>query len=756
VNEEREDNEDQITPSELNDVTVHAFGFDLDPDSWIDRVRQAFGTTQPELFVTPPWEDRDSDEPGQRVGAYELVVKIGEGGMGTVWRARRVDHQFEREVAIKLIRTGARSRDGMRRFQLEGQVLASLAHPNIARLFDGGTMPDGRPYLVMEYVAGVSIVDYCRMRRLTVDERIALFELVCDAVHSAHRNLVLHRDLKPSNILVTRDGAPKLLDFGIAKLIDDSAADRTAITETDVRVLTPRYASPEQIRGAKLTTATDVYSLGVVLYELLTGLNAYDVDSASRVDMERAVLDQEPTRASIAVGQRCDLGAAERRGLSRRLRGALDTILARALQKNAEDRYQFAQELANDLQRHLAGKSIVAAPDSTAALFGKFVRRNKALAVAAAVSIATLVGATAVSLWYAASESRACAEAERRTRIAQSINAFIDEDLLSSADPRNTDNPNLTVREALDRAAERIGERFHDQPLVEAAIRHTIGETYRGLELPKASVPHLRRAVELREAALGRLDVETRQAMRDLVAGLYESDLMKEGYALGNELLALDIEAAGSDSADAMDTRHLIARYGNGDANGEIDIATLQSVLEWNRLERGEAHPETLSVMHTLANDYLYLGRTDEATPLIEEIWETTRANYGSSSPETLDAMLGLAVLYGRTDRAEEAVALLQEAVGILRETRPRNFADTGIWLTHLGIHLGLLERFDEAEAAYIEAFEILSASLGPENGWAQGPAGFLAELYEKRGEMDKAAEWRARLVPQKPASPSP
>ncbi len=732
------------------------------------------------LIDTAPWsapqvarrlasgEDEDPlIQPGSRIRRYELVEFLGAGGMGAVWLAERTDGGFDQRVALKLIKRGLDTDEVLRRFRRERQVLAQLEHPNIARLIDGGATEDGRPYLVMEYVVGRPIDDWCDQRRLGIRERLQLFLSVCEAVQYAHSKLTVHRDIKPGNILITDDGQPKLLDFGLAKLLrDDGSPESLLVTAAGQRMLTPRYASPEQVRGEPVSTASDVYSLGVLLYELLAGHSPYHVKNRPQRDIEHAVTQIDPVRPSAVgmshgrqpddmpdSGSICERRSTTESALRRVIRGDLDTIILKALAKAPAERYGTVAALADDLQRHLDAKPIAAAPESATAIMRKFVRRNKTFAVAVVVSISVLIGATAVSLSYAAGESQARTEAERRTRIAESINAFINEDLLSSVDPQDNNNPNLTVREALDRAAERIGDRFDGQPLVEASIRHTIGATYRGLRRPGQSVPHLQRAVELREDVLGKLHKETRQAMRDLVAGLYESDQGKDGFTLGEALLPLDIAAVGSDSADAMDTRHLLAQYDDGDGDGDEDIepgiTMLRSILEWNRSNRGVAHRETLSVMHTLANTYVYNHRIEEAAPLIEEIWDVASAHYEPSAPETLDAMLGLAILYGRTDRVEEAVTVLQEAVQILRDTRPRIFADTGIWLTHLGNHLQALDRNEEAETAYLDAYEILSESLGTEIHWTQGTVHFLCEIYKKAEDPEKTAQWCGRLLPQ-------
>jgi len=288
---------------------------------------------------------------------------------------------------------------------------------------------------------------------------------------------------------------------------------------------------------------------------------------------------------------------------------------------------------------------------------------------------------------------------------------------------------------------------------VEAAIRQTIGETYRGLRLPSEAVPHYRRAVELRAKVLGELDSATRSSKRELITALVESDRSDEVKVLIERLLAEDIKAAGPDSADAMETRFQIVQLGSGDM--DADIEAYRELLVWFRAHHGVSSSRTLAVMHSLANLYLLKNRTQEAEPLIEEVWEVTRNQHQPSDPETLDAMLARALLYGRIDRLAEAVAILQEAVDVLKKTRPPNFADTGIWLTHLGIHLREHERFEEAEEAFLEGYQILSASLGPDIGWTKGTARFLYELYKKQGNDAEAEMWRARSTEADPPASS-
>ncbi len=379
------------------------FDFHMPDEQWLARVRRADSNGDSPSSVLPGHGPSDGGyEIGQRLGPYELVRQIATGGMGTVWMAARVDEHFDRMVAIKLIKRGMDTDEIVKRFRLERQVLATLVHPHIARLYDGGATNDGRPYLVMEHVEGVPILEYCQTNQLDVEQRLQLFGRVCLVVHHAHSNLVLHRDLKPSNILVTAQGDPKLLDFGIAKLLDDGGSAGTAMTATDGRVLTPRYASPEQVRGDRLTTATDVYSLGVVLYELLAGRPPYRLEAGTRAEIERAVLEQEPPNLSLAVQRRDDLAGANRKRLSHRLRGDLDAIAAIALQKEAAGRYQSAEQFAEDVRRHLEGLPLLARRPGLVARTLRLVRRRRGALLAAALggALSLAIGTLFVMYWF--------------------------------------------------------------------------------------------------------------------------------------------------------------------------------------------------------------------------------------------------------------------------------------------------------------------------------------------------------------------
>jgi len=378
---------------------------------------------------------------GQQIGSYKIISELGHGGMGTVYLAARTDESFDRQVALKLIKRGMDSDAIVKRFVMERQILANLDHPNIARLIDGGTTEDGLPFFVLEYVNGLTITRYCNEHRLNTTDRVKLFRQVCAAVQFAHQNLIVHRDLKPTNIIVTEDGTPKLLDFGIAKLLSTSAE----ATVTIGRVLTPEYASPEELKGLSVTTSSDVYSLGVVLYELLSGHRPFSFESRSPEDMARMIFASHPIKPSIVI-TRTEVGtqtaetedrsvtpeaiSRTRDGsidkLRRRLAGDLDNILLKALRKEPERRYASVQELSEDIRRHLEGLPVLARPDTWSYRTSKFIRRHKASVAAAAMVLLTLLSAMFITSWQARVARQERAKAERRFKDVRNLtNSFL-------------------------------------------------------------------------------------------------------------------------------------------------------------------------------------------------------------------------------------------------------------------------------------------------------------------------------------------
>jgi eukaryotic-like serine/threonine-protein kinase len=447
-----------------------------------------------------------ADRAGDHVGPYRLVHEIGAGGMATVWLAERDDGVLHRQVALKLPRTGW-ALGLAQRMAREREILASLEHPRIARLYDAGVTPAGRPWMAMEYVAGLPIDRYCDEEQLGVRQRLRLFLQVTDAVAHAHARLVVHRDLKPSNILVTPEGEVRLLDFGVAKLLEDDAPAASHLTQLMGHAITPDYASPEQVAGQRVTVATDVYSLGVVLYELLTGQRPYRLGRSSTAALEEAILAADVPLASTRV-------ARERR-LARQLRGDLDTVLAKALRKDPAKRYTSVEAFAADLWRHIDGEAVLAQPHSTAYRLHKFVRRHR-LQVGAGlvVGVAVLAGA-GVALWQARLASQQAAAAERQAQRAQAVQGVLmnifKANSTQQADPLRARQ--TTARELLDIGARQAAAGLEGSPEAQDQVLDTLADMYFQLELGEDAARMRRQRVEALRKAYGNADARVADAL---------------------------------------------------------------------------------------------------------------------------------------------------------------------------------------------------------------------------------------------------
>jgi len=478
----------------------------------LDRVQAMVSPTERE----PREPDEDAPEVfPETVGPYRIVRSLGRGGMGDVFLAERADGQFEHQVALKLLRGDRTGAEVRMRFLQERQILAQLVHTHIAWLIDGNVTDDGRPYLAMEYVDGQPIGEHCDAAKLSVSDRLELFLQVCDAVAYAHGRLVVHRDLKPSNILVTPDGVVKLLDFGIAKLLESDPTWAAEATRTGLRVLTPQCASPEQVKGEAITTASDVYQLGLLLYELLTGKPAYEVTGGSLAAIERAVLESDPARPSVVVAARADGpapagsaartdgnapaggpapadGAATARGsttsrLSRRLAGDLDHVVLRALRKEPEHRYSSVRELAEDIQRHLDGRPVLARRGTARYRASRFVRRHRTGVAAAGLVAVVLAAGVTGTLWQAsnAAEQARIAEgqaarAQLETEKARQITAFLT-GLFDVAEGGDVRTDTLRLLPVLERGADRLHEDLADQPELRAEALIAVSNLYEKL-----------------------------------------------------------------------------------------------------------------------------------------------------------------------------------------------------------------------------------------------------------------------------------
>ena len=716
---------------------------------------------------------------GTVIGLYRLLQPIGQGGMGEVWLAEQKE-PIRRRVAIKLIKTGMDTREVVARFESERQALALMDHPAIAKVFDAGSTPQGRPYFVMEYVTGIPIVEYCDKHKMTPRERLELFIHVCQGVQHAHQKAIIHRDLKPSNILVGEvDGKPmpRIIDFGVAKATSQRLTADSMFTRVGAIMGTPGYMSPEQAdsSGQDIDTRTDVYSLGVVLYELMVGALPLDFRNLTFDEVLRRLREKEAPRPSTrlrALGEHSSI-TAQNRGtdtakLVRQLRGDVDLITLKALEKDRSRRYMSPTDLAADIQRHLNDEPILARPKSASYQLQKFARRHKALVAGVAAVFAVLIAGVIVSTREATRARRAeqVANTERNRAVgekkradaesatAKAVNEFLQNDLLAQASanvqaqPDTKPDPDLKVRTVLDRAAARIPGKFDRQPLVEASIRQTIGNAYRDLGLYPEAQRHMERALDLRQRFLGEDHPDTLETMND-VAELYLEYQGKSGQAepLLNKVLEVRRRVLGEEHLDTLTSASNLAAFYRDQGKYAPAEPLLTKVLEVRRRVLGEEHPSTLDSMDDLARLYRYQGKYAQAEPLYTQVLEMRRRVLGELHPDTLSSTNNLALLYQDQGKYEKAEPLLTSVVktwrGVLGEEHP-------VTLTGIG-NLGRLYqnegKYAQAEPLLIKVLEVRRRVLGESHPDTLISMNNLAAVYRDEGKYAQAEPLFSNVV---------
>ncbi len=667
-----------------------------------EEAEQALGESAT-LFAAPLLSSLDLDEETEAlrpVGPYRLLQRIGQGGMGDVYLAERTEGGFDQRVAVKLIRRGMDTDEMLRRFRYERRILAALHHPHIARLYDGGATDDGLPYLVMEYVAGQPLTRYCDAHACGVDARLALFQTVCAAVRYAHEHLVVHRDLKPSNILVTDDGEVKLLDFGIARLLDDDSAD--VLTRTGRGVLTPAYAAPEQVRGEPISTASDVYALGVLLYELLTGTRPAPASAAP--------VEQEPERPSLAAARATVTVAAARDTrpdrLCRRLRGDLDVIALTALRHDPARRYSSAGSLLADIERHLAGRPISARPDTWRYRARTFIRRNRtAVAVAAAALFLLISSGAFYGVLITAERDRARLEAAKATQVA----AFL-ESLFAASDPfapTSARLDTLRVGEFARLGAGRVQRDLADQPLVQAQMLSVVGRVHAKLGLREEARPLLAEALRLRRLLAPETQEEIAQSLSDYALLLYDDGAYDEADSLFNEVLVLRRALHGDNHEEVAAalgnlalTRHARGALDEAEAMHREALGIREKIFP-------AIHPEIATGLSTLATTLIGKGAYAEADSLLRASLAVRRAHYGEGHPAVAVGLNNLAVLLRDTGAYDEAEPLIREALAINRKALGNDHPNIADNLNLLGSILRNQGDYNAAEPVFSESLAL-------------------------------------------------
>jgi len=733
-----------------------------------DEQAAAFLETPAAAFAP---EDRDLDlaETERSVGVYELLHEIGRGGMSTVWLAERADDQFRRQVAVKLIKRGMDSADVLRRFRAERQILAGLDHPNIACLYDGGTTESGRPYFVLEYIAGTAIDEDCARRGLGLAERLELFRTVCSAVAYAHRNLVIHRDIKPANILVTADGAPKLLDFGIARLLAPDPLQEAEATATLARLLTPQYASPEQLRGETLTTATDIYSLGVLLYKLLTGRLPYRLDGISPLAVERVLHAESPRPSTVREGP-----------FSRLLEGDLDNIVLKAMHPEPARRYGSVELLAEDLRRYLAGLPVTAREDTLGYRLKKFLRRNRVPVAATAAATILILGFAVTAAVQSVRVTRERDQAQRERDQAEQV-AQVLTGLFAAADPFGPAGSEPTVRQILDQESARVVRELEVQPRVQARLMDVLGVAYTSLRLFDRAEPMLTKALKIRRRETGPQSLEVaetldhlgglQEARGDTVHGeisvrralflerqlLSEDDLrvvetldhlgellflkgdLAEAETLQRQVLAVRRRLLPAVHLDIASSLNGLAgiRFRQGHLR-EAELLIREAIVQRRRL-LGDDHPLTADSVDMLAQCLMAQGEYKAAEPLLREVLAARRRRLGPRHPRVATSLANLGAMLLKSGDLASAEPLLREALALRRQVLGNDHPMVASSLYNLGALLRERGDFRAAERMFRESLAIERHHLAP-GAWDIGIAlTLLGDVICRQGDASQA-----------------
>lgn len=727
-----------------------------------------------------------------RLGRYRVVGEIGRGGLATVLEAERDDQEYRQRVAIKLIRRGLDTDDLLRRLRQERQILARLQHPSIAALIDGGSTPDGRPFVVMEYIEGRPIHEYSAS--LPLRRRLQLFVRVCEAVQYAHRNLVIHRDIKPANILVTLDGQPKLLDFGIAKLLRPGLHEpqNAAHTLPGSRWLTPEYASPEQLRGEPLTTATDVYSLGVLLFELLTGERPYSLYSGSRSEHEDAVcrLPVERPSSRIRNGEtgRAEVGPEEEnRPSARAVSGDLDNIVLMALRKEPERRYGSAEQLAEDVRRYLKDLPVSARPDRVGYRVGKFVLRHRLSVAIGVMSAILLLAISLIAVRQAQLANQQARRAEQQAQLAESKRLEAEQlqdftlKIFEIADPGESRGNSITVREALERGGGQIQYELKGSPKVRAKLMETIGSVFTNLGLFEKARQQFAAAVALRRDQ-GE-PMELAKSLDDLGEVLLEQGslqeaerLFQEGLSLrrgrGEEALenatgysnlgavrfyqqrldqaeeywtralGLRLRYLGRDHEDVAELYDNLGALRHKQGRNQEGTRYLEQALELRRRHNGPGHHETIRTESNLATLLVRSGDYERAEALYLRILESQERMLGKEHPQVATTLNFYSVLLISLGRFDEAEPLLRRAWDITRTALGADHLENTYSMIHLADGLAAnARRLDEAAGLYSEVWNIRRRQLREHHPAQAVPLMSLGYLEQKRGRPAAAAD---------------
>jgi len=706
------------------------------------------------------------------IGRYRIIRLLGEGGMGTVYEAQQEEPR--RVVALKVIKLGLATHDRLRRFRQESQALARLQHPGIAQIYESSTADTGlgpQPFFAMEFIRGLPLKQYAEVHRLDTRHKLALMVKVCEAVHHAHQRGLIHRDLKPGNILVDETGQPKILDFGVARVTESDASEgdlQQTMTGIGQLVGTLAYMSPEQVLGDPLEvdTRSDVYALGVILYELLSGRLPYQVNQRQLSEAVHTIREEEPASLS---------------SIGRDYRGDVETLVSKALEKDKARRYTSAADLGADIQRYLNDEPITARPPSASYQLQKFARRHRGLMAATAAVFVVLLAGVAVSTWQAIRANRAgqAALRERDRAVAAEANAvqernralteklradgesasakavsdFLQNGLLAQASasaqarPDTKPDPDLKVRTALDRAAASIAGKFDKQPLVEASIRQTIGNTYLDLGIYPEAQKQIERAIELRRRLQGEYHPDTLAALRILAVLYRNHGKAAEAEALLIKVLDVQRRVLGEDNPGTLETTYALALLYDDQEKFARAESLLTKALDGQRRTLGEKHPSTALTMNKLAEVYKEEGKFAPAESLHTKALEIQRGVLGQEHPNTLYTTNSLATLYEDEGKYVQAEHLYTSTLEVQRRLLGEEHIETLETMTNLGNLYRNEGKYAQSESLLTRTLEIQRRVLGEEHVDTLSALGDLAALYQGEGKYAQAEPINTKIL---------
>ncbi|WP_337871647.1 serine/threonine-protein kinase [Ignavibacterium sp.] len=681
---------------------------------------------------------------GKQIGNYIIDGEAGVGGMGIVYSGKRNDKEFEQKVAIKILKHGITSEYLSKRFQIERQTLANLQHPNIARLLDGGRTIDGLPYLVMEYIDGIPITQYCSENKLSLEQKLNVFRKVCSAVQYAHQNLVIHRDLKPGNILITKNANVKLLDFGIAKLIGEDLADYTdGLTKTGVWHLTPEYASPEQIKGEKITTASDVYSLGVLLYQILTGIQPYRITNNSPVVINKIITEEKIQKPSEKVK---DKSAAHTESklflndkISNQLKGDLDNIVSKAMSKDPLRRYASVEQFSEDIRRHLTGLPVIAQKDTTGYRLKKFIQRHKVGFVLSIGFIVFLIASMIAIIWQANVAASERDNAKNEAEKVETVNSFLLE-MLSSVDPTEVGR-DVKVYDVLKKASAYVGQKFSSHPEIEALLRKTIGKTLVNLSEYDEAEVHLLKSLELNNKVFGNKSYQSAESLHELALYYHWVGDLSSSDSLYKESIRIFRMNPDSPPRAIASTLNDFATLLQDQSHFKESLTYLYEAYNIFTKNFGLNDRDVASTANNIAMSLEAVNDLDGALEYYNKSLEFYLKNYGTERPEVSTIYNNLSYIYISKNDFATAESYFKKSLDLKIKTLGEKHSLVGLAYTNLGAIQYTLKKFDQAEKNLLTAGKLFRATLNSNHIWRALADFWYSKILIEKREYNRAED---------------